>query len=171
MTVRLMAIALLLCAGVANADLGRLFFTPTQRAALDNARKQNTRIEIAPEKVPPPPPPSPQSVSVDGVVRSSDGKSTVWLNNRAVTGRQADGLTVSTNRNDNRVRLSVPQSGRSIDLKVGQTVEIVSGTIQEGYARRPSLQPEVQTAPAESASPAPPVKLEEAEPRQGARDR
>ena len=138
---RLTAIALLFCASAATgADLGRLFFTPAQRAALDNARRQNIRIESVSEKVQTPAPPLPQNVSVNGVVRRSDGKSTVWLNNRPVTERSAGGINVSTNKNDSRVRLTVPDSDRSVDLKVGQTVEIVSGTIEEGYARRTTPQ-------------------------------
>ena len=136
MTMRLTAIVLMLCASAAaNADFGRLFFTPAQRATLDNARKQNIRIEIGSDNEQAAAP-VPQNVSVNGVVRSSDGKSTVWLNNRAVTGKNAGGLNVSINKNDSRVKLSVPESGRSVDLKVGQTVEIVSGTIAEGYSPR-----------------------------------
>lgn len=170
MTGRLIVIILMLCTSAATAsDLGRLFFTPAQRATLDNARKQNLRIEIGTQKEPTPPPPRvPQNVSVDGLVRSSDGKSTVWLNNRPVTERSAGDIKVSTNKNDNRVRLSVPESGRSIDLKVGQTVEIVSGTIQEGYFRRPSPKPEAKAPIAENAagpSQAPPAKPEEAAPK------
>ena len=38
---------LLFCAGTAmSADFGRMFFTPEQRATLDDARKKNLRIEI-----------------------------------------------------------------------------------------------------------------------------
>ena len=148
MSVRFTAIVLMLCAGsAASAELGRLFFTPAQRATLDNARKQNLAIEIGNDNeqaAPPPPAPVPQNVSVNGLVRRSDGKSTVWLNNRAVTDN-AGGIDVSTLKNDDRVKLSVPGSGRSVDLKVGQTVEIVSGTIEEAYARRTPPQPAAKT--------------------------
>ncbi len=174
-----MVLILMLCATAATgADLGRLFFTPAQRATLDNARKQNIRIEIGAEKEPAVAVPLPQNVSVNGVVRSSDGKSTVWLNNRPVTGRSEGGINVSTNKNDDRVTLKVPETGRSIDLKVGQTVEIVSGTIQEGYSRRTTPKPEVKAAPVaenpaaagDKPAPAPqiqPAKPEEAAQKQG----
>ena len=147
MNMRLTAIVvLMICASAAaNADLGRLFFTPAQRATLDNARKQNIRIEIGSDNEQTAAP-VPQNVSVNGMVRSSDGKSTVWLNNRAVTEKNAGGLNVSTNKNDSRVKLSVPESGRSVDLKVGQSVEIVSGTIAEGYSQRPPAKPEAKGA-------------------------
>src|SRR5262245_4719478 len=136
MSVKLTALAVMLCASAAaSADLGRLFFTPAQRATLDSARKQKVRIEVSSDKEPAAEP-VPQNVSVNGIVRRSDGKSTVWLNNRAITEKNAEGLNVSINRNDSRVKLSVPERGRSVDLKVGQTVDIVSGTIEEGYSRR-----------------------------------
>ena len=146
MTARLAAaIVLMLGAGTVNsADLGRMFFTPAQRATLDNARKQNIRIELGSDNEQAAP--VPQNVSVNGVVRRSDGKSTVWLNNRAVIAPQTGGINVSTSKNDHRVKLIVPHSGRSVDLKVGQTVEIVSGTIEEGYTRRTTPKPETTPA-------------------------
>lgn len=147
MTVRLAAaIVLMLGAGTAvGAELGRLFFTPAQRATLDTMREKNIGKEAVSEKEPAPP--LPRNVTLDGVVRRSDGKNTVWLNSRAVTAPKAGDLGVSTGKNDNRVRLRVPESGRSIDLKVGQTAEIVSGTIAENYARRALLpQPETKAA-------------------------
>jgi len=152
MTARLAAaIVLMLGAGTAaGAELGRLFFTPAQRATLDTMREKNVGMEkTAGDKEPAPPlPPVPQNVTVDGVVRRSDGKNTVWLNSRAVTAPKAGGIGVSTGKNDNRVKLTVPESGRSIDLKVGQTAEIVSGTIAESYARRAPLpKPETKAAP------------------------
>lgn len=148
MTARLAAaIVLMLGAGTtAGAELGRLFFTPAQRATLDTMREKNIGKEAVSEKEPAPP--LPQNVTLDGVVRRSDGKNTVWLNSRAVTAPKAGGIDVSTGKSDNRVKLTVPESGRSLDLKVGQTAEIVSGTIAESYARRAPLpQPETKTAP------------------------
>lgn len=143
MTPRWFAIVMLLSAGsAAGADLGRMFFTPAQRATLDNARKQNIRVEVGSENEQAAP--VPQNVSVNGLVRRSDGKSTVWLNNRAISDQHAAGLNVTTVKNDNRVKLSVPESGRSVDLKVGQTVEILSGTIEEGYSRRTTLKSEAK---------------------------
>jgi hypothetical protein len=142
-----MVALLLFCAGTAvSADLGRMFFTPEQRATLDNARKKNLRIEIGTDNVQPPAAPVPQNLSVNGIVRRSDGKSTIWLNNRAVIEPRADGINVVTGKNDNRVKLTDPASGRSVDLKVGQTVEILSGTIQENYERRPRSKPETRPA-------------------------
>ena len=139
-------LALSLIAGVAGAaELGRMFFTPAQRDELDNARKQNNRAEIGTDNERPAAVPVPQNVSVNGVIRRSDGKSTIWLNNRVVSGQQPGGISAAFGKNDNRVRLRVPESGRSVDVKVGQTVEIVSGTVEESYLRRPAEKPEVKS--------------------------
>jgi hypothetical protein len=126
------------------AELGRMFFTPTQRAALDTARKQNVRIELGNdenERAPTTPStaaPASQTVRFSGLIQRSDGKSTVWLNNKPITDKMSGGLNISTVRGDTRVKLTAPDGGRSMDLKVGQTAEMVSGTIEEGYKRRPA---------------------------------
>ena len=145
----LLLLALLSMANTASAaELGRMFFTPAQRATLDNARKQNIRAEIGNEnEQQPTAAPVPQNVSVNGVIRRSDGKNTIWLNNRIVNEQQPGGMNATLGKADNRVRLNVPDSGRNLDLKVGQTVEIVSGTIEESYLRRPTAKPEVKPAP------------------------
>ena len=65
--------------GAAAQELGRLFFTPDQRAALDARRKA---------RVPDKPAATPQVESpvtrVNGVVQRSGGKSTVWVNGEAI---------------------------------------------------------------------------------------
>jgi hypothetical protein len=144
----LLLLALLTTAHAATAaELGRMFFTPAQRATLDNARKQNIRAEIGNDsEQQPSAAPVPQSVSVNGVIRRSDGKNTIWLNNRIVNEKQPGGINAAIGKADNRVRVNVPDSGRSLDLKVGQTVEIVSGTIEESYLRRPAAKPDVKPA-------------------------
>lgn len=74
---RVLAPAFLLLAAfalpVAASDhpLGRLFYSPEQRAALERQRgnKQARQDDIRPS-----------AVTVDGVVRRSDGRATVWIN-------------------------------------------------------------------------------------------
>ena len=143
----LLLLALLPIAHVCvGAELARMFYTPAQRATLDNARKQNIRVEIGNEsEQQPAAAPVPQNVSVNGIIRRSDGKNTIWLNNRVVNEQNPGGMNAAIGKSDNRVRLSVPDSGRSVDLKVGQTVEIVSGTIEESYLRRPTARTEVKS--------------------------
>jgi hypothetical protein len=82
----------------------------------------------------------PEVVTYGGIVRRNDGKTTVWINNRAINdGKAADKLPVASRvRPDGSVNLQVPQSDRSVNLKVGQSVEFMSGTIAEPYARSPA---------------------------------
>ena len=150
-------VLLILHAGLAVADdYGRLFFTPAQRATLDNARKQNIRVDIGKDNSDQAAEPVSQNISVNGLVKRSDGKSTIWLNNRTVTEQQATGVGIATRKGDNGVKLTVPESGHTIDLKVGQTVEVGTGTVAEGYEKGSlptQAPPATQPAPA-SQSPA-----------------
>ncbi len=176
MTARLWALIVLMAgAGTATgAEFGRMFFTPAQRAALDTFRKQNIQSAITIEDdrdkdlVVAPPPSGPEHMSVGGVVRRSDGRNTAWINNRAVEAGQQGGVSVAPGKNDNRVKLTAPRSGRSFELKVGQTVDVTSGTIEESYARRavpkpaPAPEPELADKPAATPPPRAPGAQERA---------
>ena len=157
MTARLLALIILMAGAgtAAGAEFGRMFFTPAQRAALDSFRKLNIESAVVGEDdrdkdlVAPHPPAGPEHMSVSGVIRRSDGKNTVWINNRAVDAGQPGSVNVAPGKNDNRVKLTAPQSGRSFELKVGQSVEVTSGTIEEGYARRAVAKPAPEPEPAD----------------------
>jgi hypothetical protein len=88
--------------------------------------------------------PVPQTITYGGMVRRSDGKSTVWFNNQPVNDREPLGgaALVGRVRPDGSVTLQVMQSGRRVDLKPGQSVELLSGAIEEAYSRRPPAEPE-----------------------------
>lgn len=152
----LLACPLLLIAAEASAaePLGRLFFTPAQRASLDVARSQKTRVTVATEKTEEEPAPVPEVITYEGMVRRSDGKSTVWINNRALDDREAASGTpvVKQVRPDGGITLQVPQSGQRVELKVGQSVELLSGSIEERFSRRATA-PKPEAKPA--AGPAP----------------
>lgn len=168
-----LACALLLVAEpVAAAELlGRLFFTPPQRASLDVARSQKSRTTLSAEKEEAAP--VPEVVTYGGMVRRSDGKTTVWINNRAIHDKDAAAGRSMVNqvRPDGGIALQVPQTGRSVDLKVGQSVELLSGSIEEGYSRRATApKPEPQpAAKAETGAAAPKPKPERAGERPGRR--
>ena len=132
----LVAAALALPAASGAAPLGRLFYTPAQRAQLDTARSQRSRAPaVAAEQEPAVA--VPELLTYDGMVRRSDGKTTVWISNRAIhDGRPASNLPFTSKlRPDGSVKLGVTQSAQSLDLKVGQSVEVMSGTIAEPYSR------------------------------------
>jgi hypothetical protein len=76
-------------------------------------------------------------LTLGGSVRRSDGKSTVWINNRAINDRDASGgVIVDRLQPNGALSLQVLPSARSIELKVGQNVDMVSGTIEKAYARQ-----------------------------------
>ena len=111
------ATALALIAGLAvmpaasAADLGKLFFTPQQRADLDR-RRQTNAVEAAPVVE--------SSSTVNGLVTRSGGKSTLWVNGVP----QDDGYRA---RGSSRVVLA-DQPG---EIKVGQTVDRTRGEIRD----------------------------------------
>ncbi len=69
----LLCAALLPPAAVAEEALGRLFFTPEKRAALERSRKLNLRQTQQVEGA---------TMSLEGIVRRSDGNGTAWINGR-----------------------------------------------------------------------------------------
>jgi hypothetical protein len=145
----------------AQERLGRLFFTPAQRASLDVARSQRARAAVATEKSEVEATPVPQTITYSGVVRRSDGKTTVWINNQPVHDRESAGAAaiVGRVRPDGSVTLQVPQSGRSVNLKPGQSVELLSGAVEEAYSRRlepPKPEPKPTAKPAADAKSARP---------------
>ena len=118
-------------AGASNADaqeLGRLFFTPEQRAALDARRKA---------RVPDKPAAAPVTESpisrIDGAVQRGGGKSTVWVSGETIPeNAQADGARV-TPRGPNQGRVSIPagEGAQRYDLRVGESVDRGSGEVRD----------------------------------------
>lgn len=123
------AALLLLCAALAPRaalaqDLGRLFFTPEQRAALDARRK--ARLPDKPAVVAPSP-----TTRIDGSVTRSSGRSTLWVDGTAVPdGTQPEGLRVRRERDASRVTVVVGDEGRRIDMRVGETLDRASGEVK-----------------------------------------
>jgi hypothetical protein len=135
-----LALTLLLApAFAAGADLpGRLFFTPQQRAALDQARQHKT--PTSPAK----PPAFSGRVTFDGFVRSSDGRSTVWINDKALSGKDLPpGYAVAA---DAPGVLKLPMQKKRVQLKPGQSLDPDTGRVVEQYQNPPA--PVVPAAPA-----------------------
>ena len=139
---------------LADASVGRLFFTPSERAQLDIARtKKPTPAAPAASAPPPePPPPPPQVVNYGGIIKRSDGKSMLWINNQVVDEKEAlAGLNLKGRvRPDGSVTLQVPQTGGTIDVRVGQSVELQTGKVAEGKREPPKPKPTAD-APAPAA--------------------
>jgi endonuclease YncB( thermonuclease family) len=117
----------LLAPGAAGAqELGRLFFTPEQRAALDARRK--ARIPDKPAAVPQAALPV---TRVNGAVHRADGRSTVWVNGEAIPELpQGDAPRVAP-RDAARVTVPGAESSQRYDLRVGQSVDRASGEVRD----------------------------------------
>lgn len=113
--------ALLLAASPARAEpLGKLFFTPERRAALDRLRELNLQ-ENAPAV-------EDETLRVNGIVRRSSGRVTTWVNGQPRNDQAADGgIHIEVNRADPaRAQVSSEdESGPS--LKVGDTYSRTTG--------------------------------------------
>jgi hypothetical protein len=120
----LLAFALLAPCAVAAQELGRLFFTPEQRDALDARRK--ARLPDKPAALAPSP-----TTRVDGSVKRSLGKSTVWVDGSAVPeGTQPEGLRIRRGGDASRVTVIVGEDGRRIEMRVGETLDRASGEVK-----------------------------------------
>lgn len=107
------------------APLGRLFFTPERRAVLERQRLTNVRETETVEGT---------SMSLDGVVVRSSGKSTVWISGRAQHENDAGASGVAA-------RLTRRQPGKAV-LSAGdeapQSVR-VGDTVNRGTLERHSI--------------------------------
>lgn len=133
----------------AEEPLGRLFFTPEQRARMDVARQQERNVRIDEEDS------APQSASLhlNGVITRSDGKSTVWINNRI----QNNGSPAATVGKGGEVRVATPDAKKPVRLKVGQSFDMSSGQVEEAYLRPSPVPAAGKEAPPPAATPKPPV--------------
>lgn len=126
---RRIAALLLLCAvlaprAVLAQELGRLFFTPEQRDALDARRK--ARLPDKPAALAPSP-----TTRIDGSVTRSIGRSTLWVDGAAVpAGTQPEGLRVRRGDDPSRVTVIVGEDNRRIDLRVGETLDRATGEVK-----------------------------------------
>ena len=105
--------------------LGRLFFSAEQRAALDARRRAGVPDENLPLVASP-------TTRLDGYVKRSGGKSTVWVNGTPVPeGSQPEGMRVTPRRGDPaQASLSIGEGDREVELKVGETLDRGSGEIK-----------------------------------------
>lgn len=108
-------------------DIGRLFFTPEQRAALDGRRK--ARVPDRPSAAPVVASPT---TRLDGFVRRSDGRSTVWVNGESVAESGPDAPRIEPGRStDSRVSVPIGDSGARVRLKSGQVLDRGSGEVRD----------------------------------------
>jgi hypothetical protein len=163
--------ALAMAVSVQAADLpyGRLFYTPEQRAALEDARRRNIRAEeLAAQAATAPKVPRARKLIVTGVVQRSDGESFAWINGKQVESETKDGLRVRHAAGQTGVVVYDPEKRRSVSVKVGQQIDLTTGRIEESYeAKRGQAQAPAEAehggeTPAAAATPAGNVSAETA---------
>lgn len=140
----------------AAEPVGRIFFTPEQRTQLDALRTKKTVASQVRDE------PIPETITYNGIVRSSDGKTTVWINDEALSESSLlnkQSMVGSIGR-DGRITLQAPQT--AVQLKVGQSATLFSGKVDESFAQRPlPVQPKPETKPRPAAEPGvtPPAEI------------
>jgi hypothetical protein len=164
------AILLLATAQLAQAadPVGRIFYTPEQRAQLDVLRTQRAVASQVRDE------PVPEIVTYNGIVRRSDGKATVWVNGEALTeaGLRNKQSIVGQVGRDGRILLQTPQAAGTgqLQLKVGQSAELLSGQVAESYAaQRAAAAPKPTPTPAAEADTKPAAEPAAQPPRAAAR--
>jgi hypothetical protein len=118
---RLYFIALLLIpAPGVSQEVGRLFFTPEQRAALDARRKARVPDKPAAVVVASP------TTKLDGYVKRSGGTSTVWINGEPLPEGAGDAPLIGP-----RVSISVEEGGRRAALRPGEVLDRGTGEVRD----------------------------------------
>lgn len=151
MTRSRMLIMIVACAAAVPApatELGRLFLTPAERAALERVRHAAPApLEIVPADKAPiadsvivDEPAATAPVTVNGYIARSAGAPTVWIN--GADSMQGDlselGIDVRRMRVDAaQVRVPLTASGEEVKLKPGQSFDPASRHIFDAYDRRP----------------------------------
>ena len=127
MTRLLLLAALALPLAPAQAqELGRLFFTPDQRAALDARRKARVPDKPAAATVVSP------TTRLDGYVQRSNGPSTVWVNGEGLLETSPEAPRIGANRRDDgRVSVPVGESGARVGLRPGETLDRGTGEVRD----------------------------------------
>lgn len=104
--------------------IGRLFFSPGERATLDQIRQKSSGNTISPT----------EQITLNGIVRRSSGKNTTWINRLPQHENEApQGVAVQQDPASKPSALLLLPSGRQVNLKAGQTFDTTKGKVREGY--------------------------------------
>ena len=151
----LCALCLVADANAADTELGRLFFTPAQRAVLDAGKSigSSQRKSAAPRNR--------GKVFLNGVVRRSDGEATVWINGKPTYQESTSGMKVKPSRDDAAsAQIGLPGQRIPLELRVGQEFDRATGRIAEapavaepaGASTAGSRRGQTQSAPARATA-------------------
>ena len=116
----ILVLALLAPSVTLAQDLGRLFFTPEQREALDSRRKARVPDKPAAAMVVSP------TTRVDGFVKRSGGPSTVWVNGEALPEGSGDAPRIAPS-----LSVTLGEGGRRTALKPGEVLDRGTGEVRD----------------------------------------
>lgn len=97
------ATSLVATATANSAELGRLFYTPQERAQLESQQASGATVEGVKRNF----------IVVNGVIQKQGGNRIVWLNGEAQT-------PVRSNNNPASIDVAVPGKSKHVQVKVGQ---------------------------------------------------
>lgn len=110
------------CAGA--EPLGRLFFSPDERAMLDRMRQKSGGSAAS----------ATAQITLNGIVRRSSEKTTAWINQVPQHENETpQGIAVQQGKTSKPSALLLLPSGKQVQLKAGQTFDTTKGKIREGY--------------------------------------
>jgi len=126
MTRTLAALLLVLAPAIAAAqELGRLFFTPQQRYALDERRRARLPDKPTAAAVAAP------VTRVDGYVERSGGPPTVWINGDPLGESAPEAPRINTQGASGSVSVTVGESGARTRLKPGEALDRGTGEVRD----------------------------------------
>jgi hypothetical protein len=101
-------------------ELGRLFFTPDRRATMERQRLSNVQEAQTLQGT---------TMSLDGVVYRSSGKTTVWINHQDQTEGQSGrtGVSAVVSPKTPGSALLAPGEDTPTELKVGESINRATG--------------------------------------------
>ena len=121
-----LSLVLLFAKSVEAQELGRVFFTPEQRAALDGRRKARVPDKPAAAVVVSP------TTRLDGFVRRSSGPSTVWVNGETLPENAPEAPRIQAGRAGSpRVSIGVGEGGRRAAMRPGEVLDRGNGEVRD----------------------------------------
>lgn len=111
--------------GTNAAELGRLFYTPQQRAQLE-APKQATQNDAEGKNEP-----ATNSIVVNGVIQKQDGSRIVWLNGTQQPAARGNEKSPAT------VPVTVPGKPQTVQVKVGQRLILNTPVARDTGEKKP----------------------------------
>jgi len=122
------------CAGA--EPIGRLFFSPDERAMLDRMRQKSGGSTVS----------ATNQITLNGLVRRSGGKTTAWVNQLPQHENETpQGVAVQQEQTAKPSAVLLLPSGKQIQLKAGQTFDTAKGKVREGYEDATSHAPQEAT--------------------------